>query len=80
MPVVTLKVPEMLARKIRIAAQKQHTSRSAIVRRAIERYIDEDLPDTDQPSAYDLVKEFVGTVAGHQDLSTHPRHMDGYGK
>ncbi len=80
MIVVTLKVPEMLARKIRMAAQKQHTSRSALMRLAIEKYIDEDLPDTAQPSTYDLVKEFAGTVAGQQDLSTNPRHMVGYGK
>ncbi len=80
MTIVTLKAPEALVRKIRIAAQKQHISRSALVRRAIEKYINEDLSEAGQPSAYDLVEEFSGKVTGHRDLSTHPRHMAGYGK
>ncbi|MBN1676727.1 MAG: ribbon-helix-helix protein, CopG family [Kiritimatiellae bacterium] len=79
MTTMTLKVPEALVRKIRAAAEKRHTSRSAIMRRALEKYIDENLPDADQPSAYDLVREFAGTVIGPCDLSTHPRHMKGYG-
>ena len=76
---VTLKMPELLARKLGIAAKRQHTSRSALVRLAVAKYIEEDLPDTSQPSAYDLVGAFVGKVKGPHDLSTHPRHMEGYG-
>ncbi len=80
MTVVTFKVPEALARKLRLAARNQQTSKSALVRRAVETYIDADLPSSARPSAYDLVSEFAGTVQGPRDLSTHRRHMTGYGK
>lgn len=80
MAIVTFKAPEGLVRKLRIAARKRHVSQSAIVRCAVEMYIDKNLPENGRPSAYDLVKEFVGTVEGPRDLSTHPRHMRGYGK
>ena len=79
MPVMTLKMPDELARKIRLAAEKLSTSRSAIVRRAVERYIDEGLAQSDELSAYGLAKEFAGRVKGPRDLSTNPRHMKDYG-
>jgi len=80
MTTLTLKVPDLLARKIDGAAKRQHASRSAFIRRAVERYISEDLAENEQPSAYDLIRDFVGTVEGPRDLSTNPRHMEGYGK
>ena len=80
MTTLTLKVPDALAHKIRAAAEKRHTSRSALVRQAVEKYVDEDLPDAEQPSAYDLVKEFAATVNGPRDLSVNPKHMKGYGQ
>jgi predicted transcriptional regulator len=79
MTTLTLKVPEALARKIAVSAERQHTSRSDVVRRAVEKYVDQDLPDSAGPSAYDLAKDFAGSVEGPRDLSTHPRHMKGYG-
>jgi predicted transcriptional regulator len=79
MTTVTLKMPDVLARKLRVAADRQHVTRSALVRSAVARYIEEDLPDASQPSAYDLVEAFAGSVQGPRDLSTHPRHMEGYG-
>ena len=79
MTTVTLKMPEVMARKLGIAAKRQHTSRSALVRSAVAKYIEEDLPDASQPSAYDLVESFAGSVDGPRDLSANPRHMDGYG-
>ena len=79
MTTVTLKMPEVLARKLGVAAKRQHTSRSALVRSAVAKYIEEDLPDASQPSAYDLVAPFAGSVGGPRDLSTNPAHMEGYG-
>jgi Arc/MetJ-type ribon-helix-helix transcriptional regulator len=80
MTTVTLKMPEPLARQVRVAAEKRHTSRSAIVRQAVEKYINADIPDSEQPSAFDLVKEFAGAVKGPADLSSNPRLMKGYGQ
>jgi len=79
MTTVTTKMPEALARKLGVAAKRQHTSRSALVRSAVEKYIEGDLPDASRPSAYDLIQEFAGTVEGPEDLSSNSRHMAGYG-
>jgi metal-responsive CopG/Arc/MetJ family transcriptional regulator len=77
---VTLKMPHALARRLGDAAEKRQTSRSALIRTAVLKYIDEDQPDSTTPSAYDLVREFSGTVEGPCDLSSHPNHVQGYGK
>ena len=77
---VTLKMPDTLAKKLKIVAKKRQMSQSAIIRYALERYIDKDLPDLEQPSVFDLVKEYAGTVEGPRDLSTNPKHMEKYGK
>lgn len=77
---VTLKMPDGLARKLHAAAKGQRVSRSALVRVAIAKYIEEDLPASGPPSAYDLVKAFAGSTQGPRDLSTNLRHMEGYGQ
>ena len=75
MTTMALKVPDVLVRKIVLAAERQHTTRSALIRLAVEKYIDEDLPDRAQVSAYDLVKCVAGTVQGPRDLSSNERHL-----
>jgi len=80
MTTVTLKMPQTLAIRLGVAAEKRQTSRSALIRSAVLKYIEEDQADSTKPSAYDLVREFSGTVDGPSDLSAHPRHMQGYGK
>lgn len=80
MTTVTLKMPKALASKLGVAAAKRQTSRSALIRSAVLKYIDDDQPDSTTPTAYDLVREFSGTVEGPCDLSSNPSHMQGYGK
>ena len=80
MTLLTLKVPDVLDRKLRAVARKLGASKSAIVRRAVERYIEQDLPADDQPSAHDLIADDVGSIKGPRDLSSSPKHMKGYGK
>ena len=80
MTTVTLKMPDALATRLQLAAENQKTSRSDIVRRAVEKYIDHDLKTAEQPSAFDLVREFAGKVCGPPHLSTHPKHLEGYGR
>ena len=80
MTTVTCKMPHVLVRRLGDAAEKRQTSRSALIRTAVLKYIEEDQPDSTEPSAYDLVREFSGTVEGPRDLSSNPNHMQGYGK
>ena len=80
MNVLTLKVPADLDRTLRLVARKRGTSRSALVRAAIEKYIDQDIPATAKPSTFDLVREFAGSVHGPADLAVNPDHLEGYGR
>ena len=77
---VTLKMPQSLASKLNVIAEKHQTSRSELIRTAVLKYIDADQSKAAEPSAYDCVREFSGTVEGPCDLSSHARHMEGYGR
>jgi len=77
---VTLKMPQSLVNKLGVIAEKHQTSRSELIRAAVLKYIDADQSKAAEPSAYDCVREFSGTVEGPCDLSSHARHMEGYGK
>jgi Arc/MetJ-type ribon-helix-helix transcriptional regulator len=80
MTVLTLKVPPELDRTIRLVARKRGTSRSAVVRAAIERYVEEDVSVVAEPSTLDLVRAFAGSVRGPADLAVDPAHLEGYGQ
>ena len=80
MDTVTVKMPEPLARRLGVVAARKRLSRSAVVRSAVERYLDADVyPVAERPSTYDLVKEASGTIEAPADLSTNPKHLEGYG-
>ncbi len=50
--------------------------RSAAVRRAVPTRPVAVLPG----SFYERARHLIGTMSGPGDLSTNPRHMDGYGE
>jgi len=77
---VTLKMPQALVNRLSVVAEKHQTSRSELIRTAVLKYIDADQSKAAELSAYDCVREFSGTVEGPCDLSSHARHMEGYGK
>jgi hypothetical protein len=80
MTTVTLKMPEALSRKLASTAKNMRTSQSEILRVALTRYIETGLPEPEMASAFDLVREFSGSVQGATDLSTNPGHLKGYGE
>lgn len=75
MKIASFKLPEDLDRSITELARRRHTSRSAVVRDALERLVGEPIQ-----SAADLAGELVGCVEGPDDLSTSKAHMDGFGE
>jgi hypothetical protein len=80
MTVMTFKLPDAMDHRLRVAAMKRNSSKSAIVRQAIQLYLDSDLTPAERPSVYDLVRDYIGTVEGPPDLSTNPAYMEGFGK
>ena len=75
---MTCKIPEKLDAEIETLARRQRVSKSAIVRKALERHVRRGGTGT-SPRAYDLVKALCGTLHGPRDLSSNPRHLEGLG-
>jgi len=78
MSTVSLKMPDDLATRLAAAARQRGVTRSALVRDALESYLRR--VGVRDGSAADLAKDLIGTVEGPRDLSTHPKHMKGFGR
>ena len=79
MKTTTIKLPEQLDAKLFALARKRGRSKSDVIRRALQEYVEteKDLPPV---SCHDLGKHLAGCFAGPADLSTNPDYMDDYGK
>jgi predicted transcriptional regulator len=75
MRTVSFKLPEELDRALSDLARRRHSTRSALVREAIEK-----LTRDQAGSVLALAADLAGSVEGPSDLSTSPKHMTGYGK
>jgi len=80
MKVLSVKVPEALDRKITAAVKRRGMQKSEVVREALERYLDE-THEVRRGSFLDLAGDLVGCVKdAPADLSSNPKHMNGYGR
>ncbi len=81
---ITIRIPETLGERLRHRSRMRGQPESALVREALETYLGQ--PNDARP-AYELAAEagLIGCI-GHgpkppaTDLSTNPRHMEGFGK
>lgn len=80
MTVLTVKVSERLERRLRQHAEASGQTKSSVARTALEAYLDQASGPQGRPSAFDLMRDHIGSVEGPRDLSTNPTHMTGYGK
>lgn len=75
---ITVRLPAPLRRRLKQAAQRSGIRESDLVRGAVERRL---AGDDDALSAYELARRagLIGAVRGASpDLSTNPRHFDGF--
>ncbi len=79
MTTITCKVSEKLNAHLEALARRRCTSKSAILREALENKTKASARSA-APSAYDLVKHLCGSLRGPKDLSTNPRHLRGFGE
>ena len=75
MRTVSFKLPEHLDDALSDLARRRKSSRSAIVREALEG-----LATSGRRSVTAAVDGLVGPLDGPIDLSTNPKHLVGYGK
>jgi metal-responsive CopG/Arc/MetJ family transcriptional regulator len=75
MRTVSFKLPEKLDDALNELARSRGSSRSALVREALEA-----LAKGKRRSVTSLAGKLVGSVDGPTDLATNPKHMSGYGR
>jgi hypothetical protein len=71
-----VKLPPRLAAKVARLARERHTTRSEIVREAVETL----QPGAAKGSFLDLANRYCGSQRGPRDLSTNPKHLADLGE
>ncbi len=79
MPTITVKIPRVLAERLRRAVVRRRSTRSAVVRGAIEALLAADAGPA-EGSCYDLSSDLAGSLTGPADLSSNRRRLKGYGR
>lgn len=75
MRTISLKVPAALDRRLARLAARLQTSKSAVLRQALEEFA-----EREGRSKAGFAPELAGCVEGPSDLATAKRHMTGYGR
>lgn len=79
MKTVSLKLSEGLEQKLAATARRQRTTKSNLLRLAIEAFLSDE-PTIQAGSCLDLASDLVGCVDAPADLSTNPAHLTGFGE
>ncbi len=81
---ITIRIPENLGQRLHHRSRMRGEPESALVREALESYLGQ---PTEAQSAYELAEEAgligcikTGRKSLPRDLSTSPRHLEGFGK
>jgi Ribbon-helix-helix protein, copG family len=80
MKTISLKLNDTLLQKLQRAARQQGQSKSAVVRAALEQFLNGAHAPPQPVSALELAGNLVGCVEGPGDLSTNPKYMEGFGQ
>ena len=80
MRTITLKLPDPLARRLRLAVQRRRSTQSAVVREALEAQLAEEGESVEAGSFLDRGHDLAGSLQGPADLSSNRRHLRGYGR
>jgi len=81
MNTLTIKIPPQLEREIVLASEREHLTKSELVRRALVAYISQRNAAVPAMSALDQAGDLVGCFSGGpSDLSSNPRHLDDFGR
>ena len=76
---MSMKIPEGLHKRLERAAKERNTSKSNVVREALEQFFN-GRASVRPISALELAGDLVGCAEGPSDLSTNPKYMEGFGE
>lgn len=79
MTTISLKLPGDLDAKLRVLAKQRGTSRSQVIRDALERFTNGH-HRLKHESALAMAQDLAGCVAGPADLSVNKDHMKDFGQ
>ena len=79
MKTLSLKVPETLDRKLSARARTRRTTKSALIREALEDFLGSGSP-LPKGSALELAGDLVGSLEGPGDLSTNKEYFKDFGR
>ncbi|NDP40936.1 MAG: hypothetical protein GZ093_19780 [Rhodoferax sp.] len=81
MKTLTIKISPQLEQEIVLASEREHLSKSELVRRALVVYISQRNAAVPTLSALEQAGDLVGCFSGGpSDLSSNPRHLDDFGR
>jgi len=75
---VSLKMPDVLERRLARLATSRGVTRSGLIREALERLLTDASAHPD--SCLALASDLIGSVEGPADLSHNKAHLEGFGK
>jgi len=79
MTTISLKIPDELLARMDAVASGKRTSRSALLREALEEKL-EMVDSKSPPSLYDRSADLCGKDhSGVGDLASNPKHLEGFG-
>jgi predicted DNA-binding protein len=79
MRTITVKLPRNLGERLGRAVAYRRSTRSAVVREAIEAYL-AGAAGGNEGSCFDLASDLAGAVEGPSDLSSNRLRLRGYGR
>ncbi len=79
MTTVSLKLPDPLALRLAQTAKSRSTSKSAVIRDALEAYLS-GIETHTQGSALSLARDVQGMLSGPEDLSTNKNYLRNFGR
>ena len=83
MKAISLKIPDPLFHDLAQRAKTSALSQSEIIRTALAAYLQRDAEGgmkSSSASCADRAQRWTGIMKGAVDLSTNPKHLDGFGQ
>ncbi len=79
MKTVSLKLTDVLLRKLERVSREEGHSKSAVLRFALQQYLNGKRAPA-RGSFLEAAGDLIGCVEGPGDLSYNPKHMEGFGR